>query len=260
MIWLRHQENSRTAAILAGLLRQRGIRVGGIGAEAVVCYGVSYGVPQRGNGGPPTLNANCSRYNKLEQLQHLAEFDVHVPAAWENPMHDQEQWYPCFARKLQHTRGTDIRVCLQPSDAQFYIRNGWSYFTQFVPSATEYRTWIYRRRHLGTYEKRLTHPEWATRQNVGYGRNYHRGYSFELVRSEDVPRNVVEISSQAVDALGLDFGAVDVLLSTDNRPVVLEVNTAPGVEGEGRQVIQALADKIARWVTLGYPRRNGDRE
>jgi glutathione synthase/RimK-type ligase-like ATP-grasp enzyme len=55
--------------------------------------------------------------------------------------------------------------------------------------------------------------------------------------------------------LGLDFGAVDVLLGRDGKFYVLECNTAPGVEGEGRQVIQALARKIANWVKKGYPTR-----
>lgn len=236
----------RTGELLAGLLRQRGIPDG---EDAYVCYGVGIRDNDR------VLNGNCSRYNKLEQLGRLG--DVPHVEAFVEPSTDQ-QAYPVFARKLQHTRGKDMRVCLQEFDARFYLDHGWDFLTCYEPSDNEYRVWIYRRRHLGTYHKVLAHPELALRQMVGYGRNYGRGWAFQLMASEQVPRDVVEVSSRAVDKLGLDFGAVDVM-TTARGPVVLEVNTAPGVEGPGRQVIQALANKIARWVELGYPRRNGAR-
>jgi hypothetical protein len=51
--------------------------------------------------------------------------------------------------------------------------------------------------------------------------------------------------------VSLDFGAVDILHGKDGHFYVLEVNTAPEVEGEGRQVIQSLADKIAAWEKNG---------
>ena len=87
------------------------------------------------------------------------------------------------------------------------------------------------------------------------GRNYRNGFVFNLVKSEAVPRGAVEQASMSVLALDLDFGAVDILQSTNGGFYVLEVNTAPGVEGAARQGIRALAQKIARWEQKGYPNR-----
>jgi len=50
---------------------------------------------------------------------------------------------------------------------------------------------------------------------------------------------------KAVKALGLDFGAVDVILSSDGTAYVLEVNTAPGLTGKSS--CQAYTDGILKF-------------
>lgn len=237
-----------TGRILRELLVQNGVRVGAPylqGATGAVCWGAGY------NGPLPALNRRCGQYNKLQQLRQLAAAKV---ATLEVSEAVPAEGYPWIARKLHHVAGRDIRVCLQPEDAELALRLGSNYFTRFVPRRTEYRVWIYRRRHLGTYEKVLAHPE---RQKT-FGCNHANGWAFQLVQEAAVPRASVELAAAAVDSLGLDFGAADILIDRNLVPRVLEVNTAPGVEGDGRQVIQALARKIAKWERLGYPRRNGE--
>lgn len=137
---------------------------------------------------------------------------------------------------------------------------GRAYFTKLVPSSTEFRVWIYRRRHLGTYEKVLTYPEkrFNRKGRRRTGRNYRNGWTFELVQAENIPRPAVDLAIAAINALSLDFGAVDILKGLDGQYYVLEINCAPGVEGENRQVIQALAGKVANWVKRGCPKRKGE--
>jgi glutathione synthase/RimK-type ligase-like ATP-grasp enzyme len=147
----------------------------------------------------------------------------------------------------------DIMPVLHPTEVKSRIEAGADFFTWYIPSDKEYRVWIYRRRHLATYEKVLTHPA----QYSGIGRNYGNGWAFQLVPSQDVPRAAVDVASRAVEALGLDFGAVDVLRDLFGVFVALEVNSSPGVEGESRRGIRRLADKIVRWHNLGFPKRRG---
>lgn len=45
-------------------------------------------------------------------------------------------------------------------------------------------------------------------------------------------RDLEELSKRAVEVLGLDFGAVDLLLTKKMKPYLLEVNTAPGLRSE----------------------------
>lgn len=61
-------------------------------------------------------------------------------------------------------------------------------------------------------------------------RNYDNGWVFAPRPVEELPLTVKEEAVKAVTALGLDFGAVDMIMSKkDNLPFVLEVNTAPGL-------------------------------
>lgn len=53
------------------------------------------------------------------------------------------------------------------------------------------------------------------------------------------------IAHAAVEALGLDFGAVDIGEREDGSIIVLEVNRAPGLDGG---TITAYADAIRKWV------------
>jgi len=78
------------------------------------------------------------------------------------------------------------------------------------------------------------------------------------VTEANIPRAAVELAGDALQAIGLDFGAVDILVGKDGQNYVLECNSAPGVEGDDRQVIRALARKIANWERNGFLRRNGD--
>jgi hypothetical protein len=246
-----------TGQILAGLIREQGpeVRLQGVGSPffptGIVCWGMGYT-----GSDTPALNANAGQHDKLAQFRLMQEGGVHTPdfiAARHITFPANTPPGVWFGRQLRHHGGSDISLVLQPEDFEARRASGSEFFTKFIPNTAEYRVWIYRRKHLGTYVKVLAHPE----QYRGIGRNYDNGFSFNLVDAASVPRPAVDMAAQAVTSLGLDFGAVDMLLGKDGQYYVLEVNTAPGVEGDNRQVIQALARKIARWVALGYPRRAG---
>lgn len=63
-------------------------------------------------------------------------------------------------------------------------------------------------------------------------RNLKNGFVF--VRNNiTVPEDVTQQALSAVAAVGLDFGAVDVIFNaTEGKAYVLEINTAPGLEGQ----------------------------
>lgn len=243
-----------TARILVGLLRDAGVEVtpNAGAADAVLCWGVGYG------GAEPALNRRAGHGNKLDELRTLQAANIAVPPFSQDITNDLD-FYPCLVRKLQHHGGTDIRRCLSPRAARRFKQQGRAdYFTRRLPNAHEYRVWGYRRKHLGTYEKVLAHPEWRRHHRISH--NHRNGYAFRLCAEAQIPRAAVELGLRAIEALGLDFGAVDIIQTPAGQFYVLEVNTAPGVCGETRQVIQGLARKIARWVELKFPTRKGDKE
>lgn len=62
-------------------------------------------------------------------------------------------------------------------------------------------------------------------------RNHDNGYIY-VREGFETPVQVIEQAQAAITALGLDFGAVDVIWNQHyQQAYVLEVNTAPGLEG-----------------------------
>lgn len=228
-----------TGRTLAKLLEARGVQLVEMNATHVVSYGVPY------VGVTPSLNKHAGNLDKYEQGQALARAGVSVVPHMTPAQAANYNAGPMLARRRNHVGGKDIMVCLEPADVRLRTQAGAQFFTPYIPSTGEFRVWVFRKAHLGTYQKVLTYPE----KYKKIGRNYDNGFTFELVKEAAISRDAVDLAQRAIAALGLDFGAVDILAGRDGRFYVLEVNTAPGVEGEGRQVIQALADRIVRWAT-----------
>jgi len=235
--------SKKTGATLAGLLRAEGVRLVTYGEDAVISYGV-----RMPDGRIPTLNARAGMADKYEQLRTLHRAGVTVPPLY-NEGHEIK--FPLLARKRQHRAGKDLMPVFQPEEIPWRRAAGAEFFVEYIPVANEYRCWVFRDSHLGTYEKHMVRPAEYKR----IGRNFKNGFAFQLVRHDDIPRGAVEEAKKSVKALGLDFAAVDILRGKDGKFYVLELNTAPGVEGPNRQVVQGLTEKIARWVKEGYPRR-----
>jgi hypothetical protein len=214
----------------------------------VVCWGVGH------SGAEPTLNARASSANKLQQLQKFKDAGI-LTVPFYTKLPESAEAFPVLGRDFKHHGGTDIKLIMEPEMAQIFSKS--DFYTGYVPRATEYRSWIYRRRHLASYEKRLVRPAEALKRNR-VGANHRNGYAFLLMNSELVPAGIRELASKALDCLGLDFGAVDILKGVDGKLYVLEVNTGPGAESADRAGLKSLAEKIKNWERLGFPKRNGE--
>lgn len=82
----------------------------------------------------------------------------------------------------------------------------------------------------GVMKKKRNKKEGDDKRNP-YIRSWNNGWIFAR-QNVRVPENVCTIAIRAVEALGLDFGAVDIACENATGQVcVYEVNTAPGIEG-----------------------------
>lgn len=234
-----------------GSLLKQLVGSGHAARTGVVCWGLGY------NGSEPALNARCGSSNKLQQLQKFKNAGIPTLPFWQT-MPSASEDFPVLGRQLKHHGGTDIAIIMQPSDAELpWVKAKHpDFFTRWIPRATEYRSWVYRKRHLATYEKRRVRPEESKPWRVGA--NHRDGYAFLLMNSSLVPEGIRDIAARAVDILGLDFGAVDVLKGIDDKLYVLEVNSAPGAESADRAGLKTLAEKVRKWESLNFPRRNGE--
>ena len=88
-------------------------------------------------------------------------------------------------------------------------------------------------------------------------RNHDNGFIFQR-NDLEVPVDVRVQALKSCKALGLDFGAVDVIYNeSKGRAYVLEVNTAPGLTGE---TLEGYARRFSQWNfnNVGGAVANGD--
>jgi hypothetical protein len=135
-----------------------------------------------------------------------------------------------FGRLNNHVGGEDI---LNPPASPDY----WAKKDEF---ATEYRVHSFLGKSIRAGKKVIrdgvpTHP-WVRSWNGGWKISYD---------GTTVKQRHRDLAHQAVKALGLDFGAVDIGERADGSLVVLEVNRAPGLEGG---TIDAYAKHIEGWL------------
>ena len=99
-------------------------------------------------------------------------------------------------------------------------------YTKYFPKHEEYRVHVVKGQVIDYTQKK------RRREGVpALVRNTANGYVFTR-EGVVLPQGMGDAAVKAVAKLGLDFGAVDVVYNkNDNRFVILEINTAPGIEG-----------------------------
>lgn len=98
------------------------------------------------------------------------------------------------------------------------------WYTLYRQPRREVRIHVVGEKVIRVQGKYCDFPELA--ETNPFVRNYAHGYRFRTPR-ENLHRSRLNQAILAVQSLGLDFGAVDMLLITDRDAMVLEVNTAP---------------------------------
>jgi glutathione synthase/RimK-type ligase-like ATP-grasp enzyme len=166
--------------------------------------------------------------NKLAFFEFFEGSDI-TPDFWTSPEEIPDEAFPIVCRTILNGHsGAGIVLANVPSDlvpAPLYV--------QYVNKKHEYRI------HVGCIGDTLTtisiqqkkrkldhaNPNWKIR-------NHSNGFVYAR-EGVDPPARVVHVAYDCVYNLGLDFGAVDVIWNeSQQQAYVLEVNTAPGLEGQ----------------------------
>lgn len=111
------------------------------------------------------------------------------------------------------------------------IPEGTKLVVQYVKKKAEYRAHVINGEVVLLVQKRKRNGVEQTRDQELI-RSCDNGWVHACNNVDEPPATLKPMCVKAVAALGLDFGAVDVIVDQSNTPVILEVNTAPGIEGE----------------------------
>lgn len=162
------------------------------------------------------------KYSALEQLDDAG---INVPRHTTDrndlgPSESDYITYPALGRASSHARGEDIELILQWRD--IYLTDN-HHFVDYIPTKMEYRMHVFDGEVVKVHEKRKRREA----DNHPYIRNNETGYVFLNPREEEPDHS---LAINAVETLGLDFGAVDVIRAEESgEEYVLEVNTAPSL-------------------------------
>jgi hypothetical protein len=223
IFFLYHRRSRPTGEILAeALSAQHGERPGWDTTLPIIRWG-SRAFPAIDGAERRVLNRVAAierASHKLNSLEILRDRDIPVPDFDTDPEAlVRRTGYPILGRRMQHARATDLVLCLQRRD---FRRRPRDYYIAYIPTNREYRL------HVVGGDVIRVQGKYSDVQGdyLPWVRNFASGYRFRAP-SRRLHNARLNSAVAAVDALGLDFGAVDLIVGDDGAHYVLEVNTSP---------------------------------
>ena len=147
---------------------------------------------------------------------------------------EAESWLPSpvvVRERLQGHSAEGVVILEDVDDFANYNHNRAKLYVRYIPKRTEYRVHVVNGEVIDVQQKAIRHNRSSTTVNFRI-QNHANGF---IYKREDVnpPNMVLEEAVKAVTLCGLHFGAVDVIWNEFRKTAyVLEVNTAPGLEGQ----------------------------
>lgn len=169
--------------------------------------------------------------NKLSAFLNMEIDRVSIPEFTTN-QHVAEQWlkagYSVVIRHVLNGHSGEGLEIITNTNLKFEIPEA-PLYTKYIKKAQEYRVHVF---HDNAFfiQRKARKKEVPDEQVNWQVRNLAGGFIFAN-QDVELPNEALKEAISAVRALGLDFGAVDLILGSDGKYYVLEVNCAPGLEG-----------------------------
>lgn len=252
---------SKSAKALSEELRSRGLRAKRVRADGnyvpfsshlIVTWGNSSWPAWGGHpltDGPDYLDTNTvlnkpgpvgRAGNKLLAFQAMKEGGVQVPEFtndWEVSRHWEGK---VVTRYKLHGHSGDGIVIIDTEEDTVLSHGRAPLYVKYIKKAKEFRVHVFNGKVIDVQQKRKRTE--VPSEEVNYQvRNHANGWVY---CRDDISHDesVLDSAIAAVNVLGLDFGAVDIIWNSHyNKGYVLEVNTAPGLEGTS---VKLYADAI----------------
>jgi carbamoylphosphate synthase large subunit len=199
--------------------------------------------------------------NKKKARQIFAERGIPAPELYLRPGDVSKDDLPVIGRTSYHRKGEGFWLCKTLASVRKAATEGATHFLEFIPSTREYRvhTFIKKKYRESTERKSENYVSVKISEKVWQGKakpstskpqkNHEFGWTFlgAQNRREEELDVVRHAAKQAIAALGLDFGAVDVMYRIRSKqPYVLEVNSTPSLSDEQATTCEVYANRILK--------------
>jgi len=148
-----------------------------------------------------------------------------------------------LARKTHHVKGQDV-VMVDNARKAFQVQATHDFGVPFIDKVKEFRVWQFHKKTLAVYEKQYQ-GEGKPQQHVIWN---HQDGLFKFVNIDRYEWPKLLRMDLALEALYMDFGAIDVIEDKDGKVWMLEVNSAPMIDGVKRTSGVLLAKEIFKWA------------
>lgn len=180
----------------------------------------------------PSIIKRASNKREFFQLMTAGGHEDVIPRYWTDASSIPDDAFPIVCRTvLAGHSGDGIVLAAARSDlvpAPLYV--------EYVKKQDEYRVHVGVRGDQGpsiiAVQRKARSYEVPDDQVNWQIRNHQNGFVYTR-QGFTPPDSVLSVAKRALEASGLDFGAVDVIYNAEKkRALVLEINTAPGLEGQ----------------------------
>jgi glutathione synthase/RimK-type ligase-like ATP-grasp enzyme len=182
--------------------------------------------------------------NKLDTLSTLLEANVPT-VEWTCARSTADRWLSqgetiVERHNLTGTKGGGIRIVKEEGYEENFALTSAPLYTKLIPRAREYRVHVFDGHVIDLQQKKRREGN----DSDGTIKNLDNGWVFVRDDITPPPRSIFDVAVRAVQALGLDFGGVDII-TKDGQCYVLEVNCAVGLEGS---TINSYVNAINRYA------------
>lgn len=242
----RPSDSARTIATSLNVKRVRPERLAYLRPRLVINWGVSGGSEYDRR--HVWLNHGTKIRNAVNKADAFVCFGINGVSVPRIAMYKQEiNWDGITLARTNLTgSGGDGIVVVRPGEelpeAPMYV--------EYIRKSAEYRVHVVRGEVICVQQKRKREGVEQSR-DAGLIRNHANGWVFAVnnveFSTESVEREIKDQSIAAVAALGLDFGAVDIIVDkAGTKAYVLEVNSAPGLSSP--TLIEAYRSAFTRII------------
>ena len=190
--------------------------------------------------------------DKLRSIQIFSRHDIGIPkTVFANHPKDvnnilNEIWgTPCIIKLLEGTQGIGVVLAETKKAAKsvieaFYGLKANILVQEFIEEAggADIRAFVVGGKVIGAMKRQGAEGEFRS--------NLHRGGTSEMVK---LSRQERKMAIDAAKAMGLKVAGVDMIQST-RGPLILEVNSSPGLEGIEKSTGKDIAGEIIKFIEL----------
>jgi len=176
--------------------------------------------------------------NKLRFFEDMAVNNSGIILEFSTSYHTAQQWledgaYVCSRAVLSGNSGEGLVITNQLSE----LPNNSPLYTKYKPKAAEFRVHVIDCAVVRVQKKVYPKQKNKDKEINWKIRNHENGFIFQAAENSEIPRAVLDAAVTSIQVTQLDFGGVDVIWNQkEQKPYVLEVNTAPGIEGRTLEV------------------------